>query len=130
MRAYEFIKESAEKKNFPEMHPWHEGPAKGSYRFMDDSTDRTYHLNRIMMAAAMADGKSDKPVELDDQSFAGKNNMAYPYTELEHKMMKQAFKSVNPNQEATLVGDHHSTEPHDTHKVSPVSSFRGYKKKK
>jgi hypothetical protein len=130
MRAHEFVVEAKKKSKIPKMHPWHEGPSSGSYRFIDDATDRTYHLNRIMMAAAMADGNTNKPVELDDQSFAGKNNMAYPYTKVEHNMMKQAFKSVNPHQETTLVGDHRSIEPDDTQKISPVSSFRGYKKKK
>jgi hypothetical protein len=126
MRAYEFISEAKKKGKKPKMHDWHEGPSTGSYRFMDDGTDRIYHLNRIMMAAAMADGKSTKPVDSAIVSFAGKNNMAYPYSEIEHNMMKQAFNTVSPHTGTTLVGDHRSLEPKDTHKTSPVTSFKGF----
>jgi hypothetical protein len=40
--------------------------------------DRTYHLNRIMMATAMADGSSKKPVDMDSASFTEKYNVAFP----------------------------------------------------
>jgi len=125
MRAYEFISEAKKKGKNPKIHDWHEGPSTGAYRFKDDGTDRIYHLNRIMMAAAMSDG-SNKPLNTDNSSFAGKNNMAYPYTELEHKMMKQAFKTISPHTGTTLVGDHRSLEPEDTHKTSPVTGFKGF----
>ncbi|MEI8136713.1 MAG: hypothetical protein WCH21_05225, partial [Bacteroidota bacterium] len=99
------------------------------YKFRDDGTDRIYHLNQVMKAVAMADGESTKALKMDDESFAGKNNMAYPYTEAEHTMMQQAFNTVSPSDVHHLVRDHRSTEPDDTNKVSPHKSFKGYKRK-
>ena len=125
MRAIEFINEGKSGK----MHSHHASASQGAYKFRDDGTDRIYHLNQIMKAAAMADGKSTKSLDMDHESFAGKNNMAYPYTEAEHTMMKQAFNTVSPSDATTLVRDHRSMEPEDTNKVSPHKSFKGYKRK-
>lgn len=122
MRAKEFVIEGG-KKGKPHHH--HVNAQPGGYKFRDAGTDRLYHLNQIMKAAACADG-SNKPIHMDDESFAGKNNMAYPYSELEHKMMKQAFKTVRENDAEEFIKNHHSMESEDTHKVSPVIGFRGY----
>jgi hypothetical protein len=59
MRAHEFINEG-KKGSVPKRH---NKAQPGGYKFKDDGTDRTYHLNRIMMATAMADGKNKKPVD-------------------------------------------------------------------
>jgi hypothetical protein len=123
MRATEFIIEA----NKGKMHSHHADASQGAYKFKDDGTDRIYHLNQIMKAASMADGKSTKALKMDDESFAGKNNMAYPYTEEEHNMMKQAFNTVSPTTSTELVRDHRSKEPEDTHRTSPMSGFKGYK---
>ena len=125
MRATEFINEGTKGKA-PKSHK-HAQP--GGYKFKDDGTDRTYHLNRIMSAVAMSDGSSTKPLKMDDESFAGKNNMAYPYTEIEHNMMQQAFNTVSPTNATKLVGAHDSRELPDTHKISPMPSRRDYRKK-
>jgi hypothetical protein len=124
MRASEFITEST-----GPVPDHHRAAAQGGYKFRDKGIDRTYNLNQIMKAAAMSDGKSTHALEMDMESFAGKNNMAYPYTELEHNMMKQAFNTVSDTDAHELIRDHKSREPEDTHKISPVSSFKGYKKK-
>lgn len=125
MRATEFVTEG----NKGKMHKHHSDATPGAYKFRDDGTDRVYHLNQIMKAAAMADGKSTKALKMDDESFAGKNNMAYPYSEAEHTMMKQAFNTVSPSDMHHLVRDHRSMEPEDTHKISPHKPFKGYKRK-
>ena len=92
----------------------------GTWRFRDvGGYDRVYHLNRIMMAAASHDGKTDAPVKMDQSSFAEKYNVAHPYTEAEHNMMKGALKTVDSDYEHTGT-DHKSKEHDDTHKVSPV----------
>jgi hypothetical protein len=82
--------------------------------------DRTYHLNRIMMATAMADGRSNKPVDMDSESWVEKYNVAFPYTDLEHAMMMQAFATI-PTDGAELSKRGKSEEPTDTNKVSPVA---------
>jgi hypothetical protein len=125
MRANEFVTEGTKGK----MHDHHAAASPGAYKFRDDGTDRIYHLNQVMKAAAMADGKSTKALKMDDESFAGKNNMAYPYSEAEHTMMQQAFNTVSPSDVHHLVRDHRSMEPADTHKVSPHKPFKGYKRK-
>jgi hypothetical protein len=91
----------------------------GEWRFRDKGGyDRTYNLNRVMMATAMADGKSNKPLYMDQASWVDRYNTARPYTEEEHNMMKQAFATVDSEYEQTEA-DHKSREPKDTHKTSP-----------
>lgn len=91
----------------------------GEWKFRDiGGYDRTYNLNRIMMAAAMADG-SGKPVNVDQASWVEKYNTARPYTEEEHNMMKSAFKTINSDYKHSEK-DHKSKETPDTHKQSPV----------
>jgi len=80
--------------------------------------DGTMNFYRVGMAAAMADG-SDRPVDLDERTWYSTKNVTVPYTEVEHKMMHQAFKTVNTDLE-TPVKDHRSREADDTHKSSPV----------
>lgn len=95
---------------------------KGQWRFRDQGGyDRTYNLHRIMMATAMADGKSTKPVEMDQSSWIEKYNVAHPYTEEEHMMMRQAFNTVDSEYEHTEK-DHKSKEQDDTHRISPVAA--------
>jgi hypothetical protein len=116
MRANEFIVEGKKGK----LKSRNTYPTPGAYKFRDKGADRTYNLNQIMKATAMADGRSTRAVDMDYESFAGKNNMAYPYTEAEHNMMKQAFNTVGDSTVHNLISDHRSLETPDTHKVSPV----------
>jgi hypothetical protein len=81
-------------------------------------TNGTMNFYRVGMAAAMADG-SGKPLEIDDRTWYSTNNVSNPYTELEHRMMHQAFKHVKSDVEE-VVKDHRSRESKDTHKNSPV----------
>jgi len=127
MRAFEFIAEDKTGKG--KMGHHHAAPTQGVYRFRDDGTDRVYNLNQVMKAAAMADGSTTGPVEMEYESFAGKNNMAYPYTEAEHNMMKSAFATVGDSSATELVRDHRSREQDDTHTVSPINARKDYRKK-
>ena len=115
MRAREFVSEAK-----GSMDKVAANATKGAVRFRDrDGIDRVYNLNQVMKAAGMADGRTTAPVSMDHESFAGKNNMAYPYTEEEHKMMKSAFATVGDTQSIELVRDHRSLEADDTQKKSP-----------
>ena len=94
----------------------------GQVKFRDKGGyDRTYHLNRIMMATAMADGKDEKPLDMDQSSWVEKYNIAHPYTEIEHKMLKQAFATIDSEVEH-VEPDHKSKELPDTHFMSPVAA--------
>lgn len=92
----------------------------GEWQFRDKGGyDRSYNLNRVMMAAGMADGVSEDAVDMPQSSWVEKRNVARPYSEAEHKMMKSAFKTVSSEYYETEP-DHKSREPDDTNKQSPV----------
>ena len=118
MRAHEFINEG-KKGSVPKRH---NAAQPGAYKFSDNGTDRTYHLNQIMKAVAMADGSSTKAIEMDDESFVGKNNLAYPYSDLEHNMMQQAFNTVSPTQAKEMIKGKESKELDFVNKSSPIAS--------
>ena len=80
--------------------------------------DGTMNFYRVGMAAAMADG-SNRPVDIDERTWFSTNNVAVPYTDVEHKMMHQAFKSVKSNVH-NPVSDGRSREADDTNKSSPI----------
>ena len=86
--------------------------------------DRTYHLNRIMMASALADGSNEKPVDMDAASFVEKYNVAVPYSDAEELMMYQAMATI-PTDAKELVKRGRSQESTDTNAVSPVPQGSG-----
>ena len=95
---------------------------KGEVRFRDvGGYDRTYHLHRIMMATAMADGKSKKAVDMDQASWVEKYNVARPYSEEEHSMMAQAFATIDSEYQYTET-DHKSKEMDDTNTQSIINT--------
>jgi hypothetical protein len=124
MRAREFTRQHlAELSTAPggKMHKHHDDASQGHMLMRDvGGYDRVYHLNRIMMAAAMADGKSKKPVDMPDSSWVEKYNVALPYTDAEHLMMFQALATI-PSDAQELSKRGKSKEPDDTYKVSPVN---------
>lgn len=101
----------------------------GEWIWRDDGTDRTYNLNRVMMAAAMSNGQDQRPVDMDEASWVEKNNVARPYTEAEHNMMKSAFATVSSHYRHSNK-DHRSREDDKTHRASPVPHNAGAAKKK
>ncbi len=92
----------------------------GLTRFRDGQfADRIYELNRVMMAAAMADGIS--PITIDQESWAGRNNIAAPYTKQEQAMLTQAFDAVGSHYTDLNHGDLDSEELKSTNAVSPIA---------
>ena len=97
----------------------------GLNKFRDaDLADRVYELNRVMMAAACTDGTFVP--EVDHESWAGRYNVAMPYTDVEQDMLEKAFHAVGSNYEDLNHGDLKSKELESTNKRSPVTSFKGY----
>ena len=120
MRAKEFIAEATPEGK---MHPHMDNANQGATRMRDvGGYDRTYHLNRIWMAAAMADGQSKRPVDMDSASFVEKYNVAFPYTDIEHMMMLQAMATI-PTDSKELTKRSKSKEADDTYTVSPVANW-------
>jgi len=99
---------------------------RGLVLFSDsERTNSDYTLNRVMMAAAMADG-SDNMIDMDEKSWIGKRRGAYPYTPEEDKMLKQAFRAAGATYTDLNQGDMNSQELESTNKASPVRAFKGY----
>ena len=120
MRAKEFVTESAPAGD---IHPHHAAAFQGVTRMRDiGGYDRTYHLNRIWMAAAMADGKSTKPVDMDSSSWVEKYNVAVPYTDAEHLMVLSAMATI-PTDGEELQKRGRSKEAEHTNKTSPVNNW-------
>jgi len=85
-----------------------------------------YVLNRVMMAVACADG-SNKPIDMDAKSWVGKQRSAHPYTEIEQRMLKQAFKAAGANYTDLNHGDLKSEELPAVNTTSPMTAFKGYR---
>ena len=97
----------------------------GLNKFRDAQfADRVYELNRVMMAVATTDGTNDAVI--DGESWAGRHNIAAPYTEVEQNMLKQAFRAAGAEYDDVNNGDMDSQEMNDVNKQSPVKGFRGY----
>lgn len=91
----------------------------GLDKFRDhDLADRFYELNRVMMAAAAANGKD--PIDVDPESWVGRYNIANPYTPEEQEILKQAFKAVGSEWHDLNKGDFRSQEVKSTNKKSPI----------
>lgn len=94
----------------------------GLIKFRDKQfADRVYELNRVMMAVASSDGVNPLSLKIDAESWAGRNDIAAPYTKEEQAMLKQAFQAVGSHHEDLNDGDVRSLELKSTHKQSPVA---------
>ena len=76
------------------------------------------------MAVACADGET--PLNVPDSSWVTNNNTAHPYSEIEQKMLKQAYQAVGSKHTDINKGDMRSQELPSTNTASPVKAFRGY----
>jgi hypothetical protein len=109
-------KEGSEKT----IHPDHDAVHTGDiYRARDvGGYDRVYHMNRMMMAMAKADGKSTKAVDSPAETWFEKNNTMHPYTKEESNMVKSAMNTV-PTDGKMVSHDNKSREPNDVNRTSP-----------
>jgi hypothetical protein len=94
--------------------------------FATTQYDRTYDLNRVMMAVASTDGEIIP--DLNRESWVGKNNTAHPYTQVEQDMLKIAYKAAGIPFKDLNKGDLDSEELDSTQDQSPIKPFKGYKK--
>ena len=121
MRAREFVNE----QKMGKLSKRHQEATKGLHVFANSTYDRTYDLNRVMMAVAATDGELT-PV-LDGESWAGKFNTAQPYTDVEHKMLLKAYKAAGIKYKDLNDGDNESYELNTTNTQSPIKPFKGFK---
>ena len=121
MRAHEFLIE----KHTGKIGQRRSQATVGLNKFRDvDLADRVYELNRVMMAAASTDGTFVP--EMDHESWAGRYNVAMPYTDVEQAMLEKAFQAVGSDFEDLNHGDLRSQELESTNTTSPVQGFKGY----
>ena len=106
-----------------EMDEMHDAAHNGNiYKARDvGGYDRTYHMNRMMMAMAKADGKSTKAVDSPKDTWFEKYNTIHPYTKEEDNMVKAALKTI-PSDSKIASTDSKSHESKDIHNVSPVAA--------
>lgn len=121
MRAKEFISEGGK---IGKLSKRQQHPTTGLHTFTSSNYDRTYDLNRVMMAVASADG-IEKPV-LDGESWVGKRNTAHPYTEVEQRMLKHAYQAAGIPHKDLNNGDVKSQELASTNIKSPIKPFKGW----
>lgn len=122
MRASEFINEA----KIGKLSKRQQHPTKGLHVFANSTYDRTYDLNRVMMAVASTDGTFVP--DMDGESWAGKFNTAHAYTDVEHDMLEKAYKAAGIKYKDLNNGDNESRELEGTNIQSPLKPFKGYKK--
>jgi hypothetical protein len=82
--------------------------------------DRTHNLYRIMLAAAVADGKTQDAIPgIDGLTWHSKYNTAHPYTKEEFNMMMSAFKTIGADWHQPVMND--QCEPDEIHTKSPMT---------
>ena len=121
MRASEFVSESKIGKigNRKQMS------TIGLHKFRDEKmADRVYELNRIMMAAASTDGTFVP--DIDSESWAGRYDIAAPYTKEEHNMLMMAYKASGSDYHDLNKGDLKSKELDSINTQSISKPFKGY----
>jgi len=124
MRADEFLNENKVGK----ISKRKQIATRGLHKFRDQEfADRIYELNRIMMAAASTDGTIIP--DMNHESWAGRYDIAAPYTKEEANMLKVAYKVNGSHFEDLNDGDLRSQELPNTNTQSTVKPFKGYKKK-
>ena len=122
MRAHEFITEGDKGK----VSARQQQATVGLNIFAATQYDRTYDLNRVMMAVASTDGTTIP--DLNRERWVGKNNTAHPYTQVEQDMLKIAYKAAGIPFKDLNKGDLDSEELESTQDQSPIKPFKGYKK--
>jgi len=85
--------------------------------------DRTYHMNRMMMAMAIADGKSTNAVDSPADTWFEKYNTIHPYTKEEDNKVKAALKTI-PSDVKIASTDNKSHEPKEIQTSSPVATIK------
>jgi hypothetical protein len=123
MRASDFLNETKKGK----ISKRQQQPTRGLNIFADNQFDRQYDLNRVMMAVACSDGVN--PIDMNSESWSGKNNTAHPYTKEEQAMLKLAYKAAGIRYKDLNNGDLDSEELESTNTQSTIKPFKGYKRK-
>ena len=123
MRANEFIVEGPSKKVTKEkLNPSTSSALPGAERWDQLDNSSPYHAYRFGVALA---GNPDFPMNLEGPS--GQKTVTIAYSQGDADILNATAKNLGfSSNQLTPSG---STEPEDTHKTSPVTGFKGYKRK-
>jgi nuclear transport factor 2 (NTF2) superfamily protein len=125
VRACEFI---VEHKHIGKISKRLRYATRGLNKFRDmEFADRVYELNRIGMAVAANNGK-EFSFPINGESWAGRNDIAAPYTQQEQDMLNMAYKAVGTKNWDLNNGDMRSQELPAVNTTSPMQAFKGYKR--
>jgi hypothetical protein len=118
MRASEFIVEASAGN----MSKRQQEPTRGIHKFTDaERWNGDYKMYRMGLALACTDGKTIP--DTDFESFVGRWKMAYPYSDVEVDMLKQAYKATKTKFVDLNKGNLKSKELDGTNTLSPVSNW-------
>ena len=124
MRAHEFVTETrkAFAKTGRRMHKNTERSLPSAHR-VAGTADRHYDLGRILSQVAAEDGTGRTEFPVERESWAGRNNTAHPYTEIESRMLQKAYEKQGISWQDVLKPNPHqrSLEPKDTNVKSPIA---------
>lgn len=116
------INEILVERKVGKMRKRHEYASRGLHKFQDIyGRDRFYELYRVMLATAASNGIDPLPDNLDAESWAGRYDIAAPITDIEAKMLKQAYKKIGSKHIDLHNGDNRSMELPSTQIMSPVA---------
>ena len=130
MRANEFIGRDLNEGKTTKLRKGQKAASKGIRIARDQGGyDRTYHMNRLLMAMAVADGESTKSVDSPADTWFEKYNTIHPYTKQEDNMAKAGLNTV-PSDTQQVAPWSKSVEADDVGKTSPVAQWNKPKKVK
>lgn len=122
MRAREFVTEESHSK----FHDYQLGPMTGMMRYDGLDNSNPYMMWRYLVAVAGQPKKDEfdptKPLEKGGPT--GQKMVSLAYTKADAEILDATAKSLG--EKGTEISSQESTEPLDTHKVSPVRAFKGY----
>ena len=124
MRAREFARQNLSELSIKPSTPIHvdlDQHGQGVYLARDvGGYDRVYHMNRLWMAMACADGKSAKATKSPASGWSEKYNTIHPFSDADNLKIQSALKTV-PSDHGHIGKNHKSKEYDDINKVSPVA---------
>jgi hypothetical protein len=129
MRSWEFITEALGKRGAG-LNPEHKAVMSNLYTFPDQNmnTGNGHYHSRFLIALAGA-GAGNTPDENMPKYPWDAGDVVYtPYAPEEEEMLDRTAKHMGDNSK-TNWGNPRSEEPDSIHKVSPITGFKGYKRK-
>ena len=123
MKINEIVQESKSSAPYGKLNRHHLAAMSPAHIF-GWTKDKTYDLNRAMMAVAgaNADGVGDNPPDVE--GWNGRSNSCHPYTKEEMAMMNHVLKYLGVDVEPTVHDGSH--EPEEINRSSPIKGFKGY----